>query len=165
MSHIGVNCLTIQHDIQLTDINSDITLLNVMMDPKPLYSDIPHPAYAWPQRSYDFERKVKTYTRTDHPTRYYYIDFGLSAKFSPGEETISPINIGGDKSLPEYENPLGMYNPFKADIYTLGNLIRQRFMDVSEHARDGTYAWDGRCHIVSLTSSRPSFRRAIASSS
>lgn len=128
-----------------------------MMDPLPLYSECPHPTR--PHRSYDFNRTVKKYTRTDHPTRYYYIDFGLSAKFNPGEETISPINIGGDKSLPEYENPLGMYNPFKADIYTLGNLIREDFMDVSSRGRHGYH------RIASLTLLHPCSRRAVVSSS
>lgn len=113
-------------------VQSDITLLNVMMDPAPLYSDIPHPIHS--EMSYDFKRKVRQYTRTDHPTRYYYIDFGLSVKFAPGEETVSPINIGGDRSVPEFENESGMYNPFQADIYTLGNLIREDFMKVSANS-------------------------------
>ncbi|KAI0745240.1 kinase-like domain-containing protein, partial [Earliella scabrosa] len=107
----------------------DIGLSNVMMDPVPLLSDIPHPVHG--RRSYDFQRKVKSRTRTEHPTRYHYIDFGLSDKFNPGQPHISAISIGGDKTVPEYADPSGLYNPFHADIYTLGNLVREHFVQKS----------------------------------
>ncbi|KAI0744010.1 kinase-like domain-containing protein [Daedaleopsis nitida] len=109
--------------------HADISRLNVLMDPTPLYSDIPHPTH--PERSYNFKRRIRSYTRTDRPTHYYYIDFGLSVQFPEGQETISPINFGGDRSVPEFKEPSGMYNPFKADIYTLGNLVRQELMEKS----------------------------------
>ena len=104
-------------------------VLNVMMDPTPLFSEIPHPTT--PDRCYDFKHKVKRYTRTERPTRYHYIDFGLSIKFSPGQDTNCQIVYGGDRSAPEYNNPSGLYNPFYLDIYTLANMIREEFIDVS----------------------------------
>ena len=104
-------------------------MFNVLMDPMPLVSEVPNPI--WPNRSYhDVERKIKTYTRTDHPVKYYIIDFGLSIQFAAGEPHIAPITYGGDKTVPEYSNTSGECNPFPLDIYTLGNMIRKHFMQV-----------------------------------
>ncbi len=99
------------------------------MDPTPLLSESPHPAE--PERSYDFKRKVKQRTRTEYPTQYYIIDFGLSRKFSPGDELVAPVSYGGDKSVPEYKDPSrSVSNPFAIDVYCLGNLVREWFVDV-----------------------------------
>ena len=112
------------------EMDSDIQLANVMMDPVPLLSEVPHPAFR--QRSYDFKRKVKQHTCTECPTRFYIIDFGLSRTFSPGEDLVAPVSYGGDKSVPEYKDPSrAVSNPFAIDVYCLGNLIREWFMDVS----------------------------------
>ncbi|TFK92735.1 hypothetical protein K466DRAFT_581647 [Polyporus arcularius HHB13444] len=105
----------------------DVQILNIMMDPMPLISEVPHPV--WEHRRFvDPERRIKRRIRTDHPVRYYIIDFGLSRRFSPGEPHIAPIVFGGDKSVPEYKNAPGDCDPFKVDIYHLGNMIREDFM-------------------------------------
>lgn len=99
------------------------------MEPMPLLSEVPHPRRYG--RSYDFKRRVKQRTRTERPTRYYIIDFGLSRAFSPGEELVAPVSFGGDRSVPEYKDPSrAVSNPFAIDVYCLGNLIRERFMNV-----------------------------------
>ncbi|TFK92736.1 hypothetical protein K466DRAFT_659071 [Polyporus arcularius HHB13444] len=109
----------------------DIHIFNIMMDPMPILSEIPH--LVWEHKSYvDPKRKIKQYIRTDHPVRYYIIDFGLSDKFSLGEPHISPIVLGGDKSAPEYKNAPGNCNPFHLDIYHLGSMIRQDFIQVGQ---------------------------------
>ncbi|RDX54870.1 hypothetical protein OH76DRAFT_1478385 [Lentinus brumalis] len=108
----------------------DIHLVNVLMEPTPLLSEVPHPAR--PQRrSYDFKRKVKQRTRTECPTRYYIIDFGLSRRFFPGDALVAPVSYGGDKSVPEYhDSSRKVSNPFAIDVYCLGNMIREWFVDV-----------------------------------
>ncbi len=112
--------------------NSDIKTNNIMMDPTVL-SDIPHPAHY--SRSIDFKHLLRTRTRTSHPARYYYIDFGLSWKLPP--EDPSPriiVSPPGDKTIPEFKDPGlgGRYaDPYKIDIYCLGNTIRQNFIVVS----------------------------------
>lgn len=99
------------------------------MEPMPLLSEVPHPRRYG--RSYDFKRRVKQRTRTERPTRYYIIDFGLSRAFSPGEELVAPVSFGGDRSVPEYKDPSrAVSNPFAIDVYCLGNLIREWFMNV-----------------------------------
>ena len=99
------------------------------MESTPLLSEIPHPIDLG--RSYDFKRTIKPRTRTAYPTRYHIIDFGLSRKFSPGDELIAPFSHGGDKSVPEYKDPSRTVgNPFAIDVYCLGNMIREWFIDV-----------------------------------
>ncbi|TFK92748.1 hypothetical protein K466DRAFT_201477 [Polyporus arcularius HHB13444] len=108
----------------------DVHLVNVLMDPTPLLSELPHPIR--PERSYDFKRKVKQRTRTEHLTRYHFIDFGLSRRFSPGDDLVAPVSYGGDKSVPEYKDPKrSVSNPFAIDVYCLGNMLREWFMDKS----------------------------------
>ena len=97
----------------------------------PLVSEVPHPT--WRDRSYhDANRRIKHYTRTDHPVRYYIIDFGLALQFAPGEPCVASAVYGGDKSVPEYRHASkdSECNPFCVDIYTLGNMIRTKFMQV-----------------------------------
>ncbi|KAI0355226.1 hypothetical protein OH77DRAFT_1504459 [Trametes cingulata] len=97
----------------------DIHEFNVMMDPLPLFWEMPHPSF--PRKSYDFRRRVKRYTRTSRPTKYYFVDFGHSRHF------------GAATTVPEFHNSAAPQNPFWTDVYYLGNLLRedflQRFLD------------------------------------
>lgn len=103
--------------------------LNIMMDLAPLCSEIPHPVNGG--RSYDFKRRVRRFTRTQRPVKYYYIDFGHSRKYAPDNNMpLEEILIGGDKSVPEFHGKDEPQNPFWTDIYYLGNLIRIGFLQV-----------------------------------
>ena len=135
-SRTGTLC-SLQESIQYSlSVSSDLQYANVMMEPIPLLSDVPHPTH--PHRSYDFQRKVKQSTRTKRPTKYYIIDFGLSRQFSPGEELIASLNIGGDRSVPEYQDPSRMHNPFPIDVYHLGNMIKTRYTKVGDMTQEIT---------------------------
>ncbi|OSX65916.1 hypothetical protein POSPLADRAFT_1177373 [Postia placenta MAD-698-R-SB12] len=107
----------------------DIMLPNVMLDPKPMFPDMYHPRRR--NRRLDFKGTVKHYSRTERPTKYYYVDFGLSRKYNPedGSPRELPI-LGGDKSVPEFQGE-GYdiaVDPFPTDIYYLGNLVRMAFL-------------------------------------
>lgn len=59
------------------------------------------------------------------PVQYYYIDFDISCRYPPELKNVDlkeMTRAGQDKSVPEFKRP-GPYNPFKADIYQLGNVI------------------------------------------
>ncbi|TFK92741.1 hypothetical protein K466DRAFT_480048 [Polyporus arcularius HHB13444] len=106
----------------------DIMPLNVMMDPLPLVSEIYHPVLD--ALSYDAKRRVKYSIRTGSPTKYFFIDFGIARKYaadcsSPREAPI----IGGDKTVPEFQNSNEPCDPFPTDVYYLGNLIRTDFIE------------------------------------
>jgi hypothetical protein len=99
---------------------------NIMLDPSHMYPEGFHPAQM--DRSRDFKGRAKRYTRTQRPPRYYLIDFGLSRQYRSRKALDVPLR-GGDKSAPEHRNA-ALCNPFYTDIYYLGNLVRQEFMQV-----------------------------------
>ncbi|KAI0790921.1 hypothetical protein C8Q75DRAFT_816082, partial [Abortiporus biennis] len=104
----------------------DIMLLNTMMDPGPLYPEPYHPQATIMSR--DLDRRVTPFSRTEKPTRYYIIDFGISRHY-PSYVT-APLELpieGGIKTVPEFQGPLGDIpcNPFPTDIYYLGCMINQ----------------------------------------
>ncbi|KAI1795569.1 kinase-like domain-containing protein [Ganoderma leucocontextum] len=106
----------------------DVMVFNVMLDLAPLYSETPHPIDRG--RSYDFKRRVRRFTRTERPVKYYYIDFGISRRYAPDDASpLEDIIVGGDKSVPEFEGTDEPQNPFWTDIYYLGNLIRTEFLE------------------------------------
>jgi len=97
-----------------------------MFDPSEMYPQGFHPTKL--NRTRDFKGKAKRYTRTQRPPRYFLIDFGLSRQYLSREALDEPLR-GGDKSAPEHQNGTWC-NPFHTDIYYLGNLVRQEFMQV-----------------------------------
>ncbi|KZT71750.1 hypothetical protein DAEQUDRAFT_665556 [Daedalea quercina L-15889] len=112
----------------------DISFLNVMMDAAVMYPSMWHPAVM--SYKYDYSGRAKYYNRTERPPKYYYIDFGLSRKYDLEDGSPEELPIfGGDKSVPEfqgdgYDKPS---NPFRTDIYYLGNLMRTQFVGVRKY--------------------------------
>ncbi|KAJ3480775.1 hypothetical protein NLI96_g8112 [Meripilus lineatus] len=98
-----------------------------MMDPRPSFPKMFHPVKI--SRSRDFKSRAKFYTRK-RPTQYMFIDFGLSVRFQPGQEHQAIPVFGGDKTVPEFvwKSRKLPYDPFPADVYYLGNLIREEFL-------------------------------------
>ena len=107
----------------------DCTSENIMLDPSNMYPESFHPVEI--DRSKDFRRKAKWYSRTRRPTKYLLIDFGLSRQYdlTNGPPLDKPYR-GGDKSAPEHQDMTRPCNPFPTDVYYLGNLIREAFMQV-----------------------------------
>ena len=94
-----------------------------------IFPEPPHPVTV--SRSYDFRRRVRPCTRTSRPPKYYIIDFGLSRRYPPTETSpLELIILGGDKTVPEHKDQRIPQNPFWTDIYYLGNMIREDFMQV-----------------------------------
>ena len=107
----------------------DCTSENIMLDPSNMYPESFHPVEIG--RSWDFRRNAKWYSRTRRPTKYLFIDFGLSRRYDPanGPPLDKPYR-GGDKSAPEHKDLARRCNPFPTDVYYLGNLIREGYMQV-----------------------------------
>ncbi|KAJ6580069.1 hypothetical protein DFH09DRAFT_1246055 [Mycena vulgaris] len=111
----------------------DVSCLNIMMDAAPIHPIAFHPAS--PDMKRDFSGTVSHLTRTQRPVKYYLIDFGISRKYDPAVRApIEPIIVGGDKSVPEFrrkktgELPMEC-DAFPADVYCMGNVIREEFLD------------------------------------
>ncbi|KAJ7100959.1 hypothetical protein B0H15DRAFT_899862 [Mycena belliarum] len=112
----------------------DCCSTNIMMDGQRLYPYGCHPQFR--ERSEDLLKPAKHLTRTQAPPRYIIIDFGISVQFQPEESPRHAIPIkGGDDTVPEFEGSGADFprDPFPTDVYFLGNLIRQEFLDDHAH--------------------------------
>ncbi|KAL1661238.1 hypothetical protein GGF50DRAFT_129666 [Schizophyllum commune] len=141
--HQIIQCHLVFMLVQNTEcLRRDIHRLNIMMDASPLYTTPYHPIDQTRQR--DFKGlATASYTRTQHPVRYYIIDFGLSVRY----DTLDPVEIpvlGGDKTVPEFKGDdpskrygglSNLYNPFPTDVYCLGNWIREDFLEGTRNER------------------------------
>lgn len=80
----------------------------------------------------DFKGPAKHGTRTDHPVRYYFIDFGISRRYNPDDGPFrEPPIPGGDKSVPEFRDWNGqLLDPFSTDVYYLGNMLQNAVLKV-----------------------------------
>jgi hypothetical protein len=109
---------------------SDCKYNNIMADVLPLYESPPHPFRIRKTRDYSAEAQTCS-TRTRTPVKYYFVDFGLSRRYNP--EDGPPLELprwGGDKSVPEFLAADTPCDPFPVDVYCLGNVIRQSFIEV-----------------------------------
>ncbi|OSC97553.1 kinase-like protein [Trametes coccinea BRFM310] len=102
----------------------DIAPPNVMMDGRVLYPQGHHPV--WRNRSPDAIHDLEPLHRIDHPVKYFYVDFGLSVRFSTGQSTLVVGDVGRDASVPELSRTVP-YDAFKADIYALGTFFDKEF--------------------------------------
>ena len=90
------------------------------MDARPIY---PH-GWHFKARNYapDGITVVTPLARIDYPVRYYFIDYGLAHRFLPGQSHFVLDWGGGDDDVPELER-LQPYDPFKVDVFTVGNVF------------------------------------------
>ncbi|KAI0774924.1 kinase-like domain-containing protein [Trametes elegans] len=102
----------------------DIAFENIMVDAASLYPDGHHPVRRW--FSPDGAHEVTPLPRAGRSITYYYIDFGLSLRFPPGTTPSAIGRVGRDKDAPELSSTVA-YDPFKIDIFALGNLYSQEF--------------------------------------
>lgn len=108
----------------------DLSDLNIMMDASHLFPDGVHPTASLalpPGRG-----TARYLNRADVPSiRYHITDFGIATRFEDVDETRFVIGMDAqDKTVPELSDSIP-YNHFLVDIYTLGNVYKRHFMDVS----------------------------------
>jgi hypothetical protein len=100
------------------------------MDATQLYPRGYHPGMIWLEP--DSKKSAKPLTRTQKPTKYFYVDFGISQRFESYEarRKTEPIP-GGDKSVPEFKDGGDQIpqDPFATDVYYLGHVM-QRMLEV-----------------------------------
>ena len=100
---------------------------NIMLDPSAMYPKGFHPVRI--NRGRDFKGSPPRYNRTQRPPRYYLIYSSLTRQYNTRNALDEPLP-GGDRSAPEHWR-LGRCNPFRTDIYYLGDLVREHFMEVN----------------------------------
>lgn len=70
--------------------------------------------------------------------RYYFTDFGISTLFENGKRSNVTGKDCQDKTVPELSE-IYPYDPFPVDIYTLGNLYKNEFIEVRVHFLPSTF--------------------------
>lgn len=109
----------------------DLSDGNIMMDGHPLYPKGFHPS--WKDRLPDNVSKHAPYIlqREAGSVRYYIVDFGESSYFpDPNVRRRVRGSRAADGEVPELDN-LRMYDPFPVDVFTLGNVYKRNFLQVS----------------------------------
>lgn len=103
-----------------------------MMDASAMYPQGFHPI-APSLLPNDVSRLAPVMPRASVPVTYYYVDFGISTLFTPEETNRMVTGLAGlDRDVPELSKDVP-YDPFKVDIFILGNLFKQSFLDVRSH--------------------------------
>ncbi|KNZ73760.1 hypothetical protein J132_09662 [Termitomyces sp. J132] len=99
-----------------------------MADAHSLFDVPPHPFTRYMKR--DFSGKASPVASpTSKPIKYYLVDFDLSKEYPSGVP-------GGDRSVPEHLLPdAPPCNPFPVDVYCLGNVVREHFLDGCNFAK------------------------------
>ena len=108
---------------------SDCTYANLMMDANGLYPDGFHPVM--PLRTPDGVGRAKRISRAESnkPVKYYYIDFGISVHM-PADRPRAVVGVDGlDREVPELSRDVP-YDPFKVDIFILGNMFKHEMYEV-----------------------------------
>ena len=62
---------------------------------------------------------------------YYFTDYGILSYFPEGTEPHLVLGLAGrDRDVPELSDEVP-YDPFKVDIFTIGNVLRREFVGLS----------------------------------
>jgi len=67
--------------------------------------------------------------RLDAGVKYYFVDYGISSYFPTGSQPQLVLGRAGrDQDVPELSDDVP-YDPFKVDIFTLGNVIGHEYLN------------------------------------
>jgi hypothetical protein len=79
---------------------------------------------------HDISAPAPMIPRLDVEVKYYFIDYGISSYFPEGTEPQLVVGLAGrDRDVPELSDDVP-YDPFKVDIFTIGNVFRREFVCV-----------------------------------
>jgi len=103
-------------------------MYNILLDADAMYPEGFHPVAL--NTAADYSGRAKYMSRTSVGAKYYYVDFGISV-YIP--EAVSPKLVTGthgrDRGPPELSD-VNPYDPFKLDIFIIGNMLEQDFYQV-----------------------------------
>ena len=106
----------------------DCARKNILVDSNALFPRGYHPLN--PFRLPDSNLDAPVLSRAVAPVKYYYVDFGISSYIPADSETKLVLgDFGRDKDVPELSLTTP-YDPFKVDIFIIGNLLSKEFLQV-----------------------------------
>jgi len=103
-----------------------------MMDVTTMYPDGWHPILR--NVSPDLTDAAHHCDRIDANVKYFFIDFGISARFLPGQQHVTSDLRGREQRLPELVAGLP-HDPFKIDIAIIGYLLDDNFYKACVHCK------------------------------
>ncbi|OJT09380.1 hypothetical protein TRAPUB_14162 [Trametes pubescens] len=110
----------------------DCAYKNIMMDASAMFPQGFHPMKELSLP--DISGSAPILHRVDVPIRYYFIDFGISSRFATNQGPTLVLGTQGlDDEVPELSDTVP-YDPFKTDIFIIGNVFRQQFLQVYSNA-------------------------------
>ncbi|KAH9026729.1 hypothetical protein EDB85DRAFT_160581 [Lactarius pseudohatsudake] len=75
----------------------------------------------------DLSAPAPVIPRLDVEVKYYFVDYRISSYFPEGERQLVFGFAGRDREVPELSDEVP-YDPFKVDIFTIGNVMRREFV-------------------------------------
>ena len=101
---------------------------NLLMDADAMYPEGFHPVRLSYKR--DHSGRATYIPRSVAGVKYYFADFGISTHI-PEEEPKKLVTgiLGRDQQPPELSE-VTPYDPFKLDVFVVGNMLQQEFCDV-----------------------------------
>ncbi|TFY76197.1 hypothetical protein EWM64_g7814 [Hericium alpestre] len=107
----------------------DCAQKNLMMDADAMYPLGFHPL----KGMYLADGKTLGYrnSRLTSGVKYYYVDFGISSQIPPNARPRLVVGtFGRDQDVPELSDTVP-YDPFKVDVFIIGNMLKQEIYDVA----------------------------------
>lgn len=109
---------------------SDCTTKNLMMDGDTLFPRGFHPVHTNYLEDTNTRAPVVSRLAAWPPVKYYYVDFGIAVQIPPHVYPKLALGEDGlDREVPELSN-VRPYDPFKVDIFILGNVYRKNIYAV-----------------------------------
>lgn len=108
--------------------NRDCSLKNVLVDATNMYPLGFHPVEDLFLD--DITTPAPTISRLEAGVKYYFVDYGISSYFPAGSQRELVLGVAGrDQDVPELSSRVP-YDPFKVDIFTVGNVLRSEIQAV-----------------------------------
>ena len=106
----------------------DCSMANILMDAERMYPRGFHPIHD--MFLPDAEIWAWHYSRLQVGVRYYFVDYGISSYFPPGQpRSLVSGDLGRDQDVPELSRTQP-YDPFPVDIFTIGHVFRDELYEV-----------------------------------
>lgn len=116
-------------NVRIYDMHRDSSLKNILMDASRMFPRGFHPVRDV-FLPHDISIPAPMIPRWNVGVKYYFTDYGISSYFPEGTEHQLVLGIAGrDRDVPELSNEVP-YDPFKVDIFTIGNVLRHEFVAV-----------------------------------
>ncbi|KAJ8481569.1 hypothetical protein ONZ51_g5906 [Trametes cubensis] len=105
----------------------DCAYKNIMMDASSIFPHGFHPIAR--TKLPDVSGPAPVLPRTS-AVRYYLIDFGISTRFTDTDNSSRMVvgTLGLDREPPELSDDVP-YDPFKLDVFLIGNMMRREFLE------------------------------------